>query len=319
MSPSNGESLSMARLLGVALRGGSSSAKVTQRESSKFAILPRQPREELVVSEVHTQLDRAIRWLLVEIGYTLLEDSRPCAGGSVRLPHRPPRPPRRAKSPVPVGNTDVEDVEEEYIREVVSFSTNTAEYAHYPDDLVIVWRFASILGDISPAALEKVKTEQLYKMTLQSIRLMHLCEYDYTDVVLTLAHASIYFRTVFEAVGERMSEQEVAHVCVLLIFLAHCFLLDRACPLRCWQSRIFKNYCTMKVLDAALFRLFDMRKFRLRITETEERKSLSILLRSTNEVDVVLRQREPRLDTGRFRLSRSEQKSSSSPAPRGGS
>lgn len=28
----------------------------------------------------------------------------------------------------------------------------------------------------------------------QGIRLMHLCEYHYADVVLTLAYASVYFR-----------------------------------------------------------------------------------------------------------------------------
>ncbi|CAJ1444537.1 unnamed protein product [Effrenium voratum] len=61
---------------------------------------------------------------------------------------------------------------------------------------------------------------------------MHLCDYHYADVVLTLAYASVYFRSAFTAIGQKMSDYEAAHVCVLLIYLAHSFLLDETCPLR---------------------------------------------------------------------------------------
>ncbi|CAJ1403733.1 unnamed protein product [Effrenium voratum] len=111
---------------------------------------------------------------------------------------------------------------------------------------------------------------------------MHLCDYHYADVVLTLAYASVYFRSAFTAIGQKMSDYEAAHVCVLLIYLAHSFLLDETCPLRVWQQHIFKKYCNLKVLDAALFRIFKMRGFRLRITEAEEKQALSVLLLRTN-------------------------------------
>ncbi|CAE7394456.1 unnamed protein product [Symbiodinium natans] len=92
------------------------------------------------------------------------------------------------------------------------------------------------------------KHDTLYKKVLQArravaivyrrlwhsmgIRLMHLCEYHYADVVLTLAYASVYFRSAFNNIGQKMSDYEAAHVCVLLIYLAHSFLLDETCPLR---------------------------------------------------------------------------------------
>jgi len=171
-------------------------------------------------------------------------------------------------------------------REVIRFRPQTAKYAHYPDDLVLVWRFTNSLQEF--ASQDRVQHELFYKTVLQGVRLMHLCDYNYSDVVVTLAHASIYFRSTFQAIGYKMSDYEAAHVCVLLIYLAHCFVLDETCPLRCWQKHIFRKYCTLKVLDAALFRLFHMRDFRLRITEEEEKHALSVLLFLGNGLDVIL-------------------------------
>ncbi|CAK0847023.1 unnamed protein product [Prorocentrum cordatum] len=62
---------------------------------------------------------------------------------------------------------------------------------------------------------------------------------------------------------------------MLLVFLAHCFVLDENCPLRCWQKYIFRKYCTLKVLDAATFRIFQMRDFRLRVSEQDPRRNLN--------------------------------------------
>jgi hypothetical protein len=166
-----------------------------------------------------------------------------------------------------------------------------AKYAHHNCDLVLVARFAHILSKtvsedlekqegMSPAAAKScieaaVKHDGLYKCVLQGVRLMHLCDYDYADVVLVLAYASVYFRSTFASIGKKMSPNEAAHVVVLLIYLAHAFLLDETCPLRIWQKHIFRKYCTLKVLDAALFRLFQMRPhFKLNIKYEEERDAL---------------------------------------------
>lgn len=178
--------------------------------------------------------------------------------------------------------------------EILDISPEIRKYVHFQCDIILVSRFTHIIykltmqdmvkdveaGLISEAEAEKrcssaVKHEGVYKCVLQGVRLMHLCDYDYADVVLVLAYASVYFRSTFSSIGKKMSPNEAAHVVVLLIYLAHAFLLDETCPLRIWQKHIFRKYCTLKVLDAALFRLFQMRPgFKLRISDEEERLAL---------------------------------------------
>jgi len=180
------------------------------------------------------------------------------------------------------------------IEEVSSLSPEVSRYAHFECDLVLTLRFThilykSILQDVmvdadagltTPAEAKRrcsmaVKNDGVYKCVLQGVRLMHLCDYDYADVVLVLGYATVYFRSTFSSIGKKMSPNEAAHVVVLLIYLAHSFLLDETCPLRIWQKHIFRKYCTLKVLDAALFRLFQMRPgFKLRISDEEERMAL---------------------------------------------
>jgi len=261
-------------------------------DPSRFAVLPQQTEDQLLLSEVHTKLDQCLSFLQREIGYSLLADALPRPGGGVKLVV-PPSVPKSAKLPKEqpgVSRDNTQQSNEVLVdREVIRYSPETAKYAHFPDDLVLVWRFVTMLAEISPDAGRKVRTEQLYKNVLQGVRLMHLCDYNYSDVVVTLAYASVYFHSIYGAIGHKMSEFEAAHVCVLLIYLAHSFLLDETCPLRCWQKYVFRKYCTLKVLDAALFRLFSMRKdYGLRVTPEQEKHALTVLL-STTECDVHIR------------------------------
>lgn len=189
---------------------------------------------------------------------------------------------------------------------ISQLSKDISKYAQYPCDLILIYRFQHMLyktvledavRDVylnnvaASGSSEKnlwdrlqeaerrcstaINHDGLFKTVLQSVRLMHLCDWDYSDVVLVLAYASVYFRGTFSTIGRKMSPNEAAHVTALLIYLAHSFLLDETCPLRAWQKHIFRKYCTLKVLDAALFRLFKMRPgYSLRITEEEERAAL---------------------------------------------
>lgn len=279
-------------------QSGSGGEGSGRSEGSGFAVLRQQSEHELALSEVHSKLDQALNFLQRDVGYCLLSDARPDIGGGVRLRQKPAFPQARdhvakgvqsARVPqgapltgaIPstsVSGSSAQDkaVEEEEQRareaevEPLLLVPETARYAHHKEDLLLVSRFARIISEHSSEAERKVKHEALFKTVLQGVRLMHLCDYPYADVVLVLAYASVYFRSTFEKIGHKMSEHEAAHVCVLLIYLAHSFLLDETCPLRCWQKHIFRKYCTLKVLDAALFRLFQMRKdYGLRITERE--------------------------------------------------
>lgn len=251
-------------------------------DAPKFAVLPQQSENELGWSEWHSQLDRVVRFLQRDVGYTLLSDARAVPGGGVRLQgpsgKKPPWHPDHKSARIPRGEPKVNDEEARAIR----IGPTAAKYAQYPDDLVLVWRFASLLAEATPAAADKVKHDLFYKTVLQGVRLMHLCDFNYSDLVVTLAYASNYFRSTFVAIGDMMSGPEAAHVVTLLIFLAHCFVLDETCPLRCWQRYIFRKYCTLKVLDAALYRLFYLRGFRLQLSEEEERAALAGLLVSSD-------------------------------------
>lgn len=348
-------------------------------ESSRFAVLPQNTNDELALSEVHSHLDRALRFLQQDVGYALLDDARPRAGAGVRLrgsrssgfeppavrrlPHSVLVPQEqaaasssgtRAEPPEDLDSNVMEllhasfmrhggklraselaeqlanvcqrqssfrlngqwdrlfngtidqDMEVEWedfqsfyvqipkapsdVVDILEMSPEVSRHAHYKCDLVLVSRFAQLLykqclqdslpGCKSAAEAEKkcaraTKHDGFYTNILLAVRLLHLCNYDYADVVLVLAYASVYFRNTFSTIGSEMSATESAHVVVLLIFLAHVFLLDETCPLRIWQKHIFRQYCTIKVLNAALFRVFQMRPgLSLRVSDEEESMAL---------------------------------------------
>jgi len=246
-------------------------------------------------AEWHSRLDRVLSFLQRDVGYSLLSDVKPVRGGGVRLQGRSARPPWKAgnkSARIPRGEPKVDEKETRTIRSLdeeearsIRIGPTAVKYAKFPEDLVLVWRFAALIAEASPAAAHKVRHDLFYKTVLQGVRLMHLCDFHYSDVVVTLAYASMYFQSTFVAIGHMMSETEAAHVCTLLIFLAHSFVLDETCPLRCWQRHIFRKYCTLKVLDAALFRLFDLRGFHLQLSKEEERGALSALLYSSKPLD----------------------------------
>ncbi|CAK9020561.1 unnamed protein product [Durusdinium trenchii] len=237
----------------------------------EFALLPQQTEDELAISEVHSKLDRALKFLQHDVGYSLLDDALPQSGGGVRLAHDIDVVVALGAIPAPRGHRSCKVPKERPI-----------ENGDEADDIL------SCKPEIGKcaASFQKEIRQAVVLDCVEGIRLMHLCDYHYADVVLTLAYASVYFRSAFTSIGQKMSDYEAAHVCVLLIYLAHSFLLDETCPLRVWQQHIFKKYCNLKVLDAALYRIFKMRGFRLRVTEAEEKEALSVLLLRTNGLPV---------------------------------
>lgn len=258
-------------------------------QPTEFAILRRQTEQELVISEVHAQLDRVLAFLEQAVGYPLLDDARPIFGGAVAVTTRRLKGGGREDRLARLPSQELEDPDEEEVgRQVLRFSRGTARYARYPDDLVLVWRLAERLVEGNAQAGAVVRTEKFYKTVLKGVRLMHLCEFSYSDIVVTLAYSTVYFIEAFAECGDRMSDDEAAHVCLLLIYLAQVFVLDEICPLKCWQSHVFRNYCSVQILNAALFRLFHLRQYKLRISEYDERQALAALLSTPEQIEVVL-------------------------------
>eukprot|EP00440_Ansanella_granifera_P076932 gb/GFBE01083487.1/.p1 GENE.gb/GFBE01083487.1/~~gb/GFBE01083487.1/.p1 ORF type:complete len:216 (+),score=51.02 gb/GFBE01083487.1/:1-648(+) len=154
--------------------------------------------------------------------------------------------------------------------------------ATHKEDLV--WRFACMInststahsdGEVTTANLEE---DLLARKVLQSVRLMRSCKYEMDEIAAVLAYASVYFTHIFAQLGDKLGSSESVYICILLVYLAHCHLLDETCPLHIWQKYIFKKYSSIKTLNAALFRIFKLRDFRLSISEAEEKAALDALL-----------------------------------------
>eukprot|EP00441_Pelagodinium_beii_P024060 CAMPEP_0197676708 /NCGR_PEP_ID=MMETSP1338-20131121/87247_1 /TAXON_ID=43686 ORGANISM="Pelagodinium beii, Strain RCC1491" /NCGR_SAMPLE_ID=MMETSP1338 /ASSEMBLY_ACC=CAM_ASM_000754 /LENGTH=90 /DNA_ID=CAMNT_0043257427 /DNA_START=505 /DNA_END=773 /DNA_ORIENTATION=+ len=74
-----------------------------------------------------------------------------------------------------------------------------------------------------------------------------------------------------------MEAGEVGNVLATLLFIAHCFVQDETCPLNVWHKHLFKKYCSLKVLNAAVMRLLELCRYKLRITDADLAKRLSHL------------------------------------------
>mmetsp|Transcript_67276 Transcript_67276/g.197498 ORF Transcript_67276/g.197498 Transcript_67276/m.197498 type:complete len:338 (-) Transcript_67276:317-1330(-) len=248
--------------------------------AAKCAILPWESRKTLVLSDISCKLNRVRRFLERDIGYVLLDDALP-SSGSVGLRAKPDK--RKTGLVAP----NEEDLQKDQVKTLDTWvGPDMARFAKYPDDLVLVLRFMDTLEGVASRA----KGETTCKTILQGVRLMHSCKYSYADIVLTLTYTSVYFRETVDQINQNMCDYEAAHVCALLMFLAHSFILDETCPLKFWQQNIFKHYCSLKILDMALFRLFRLLNFQLRISNDDEQRGLSILLSneaSAKDLDLI--------------------------------
>lgn len=115
------------------------------------------------------------------------------------------------------------------------------------------------------------------KLVLRAMKLLHLCDYGHEDVCVLLAHTSLYFKKTFSLCGAHMDRHEVANALVLLLFVAHSYLLDETCPLNVWHQHLFAKYCSMRTLNAAVFRLLDIRGFRLKLDRKDVDKRFAFL------------------------------------------
>merc|ERR550514_1462392 len=111
--------------------------------------------------------------------------------------------------------------------------------------------------------------KEVVKLVLRSMRLMRRCDYNCEDICCIMAHAAVYFGQVFNLCGEEMDANERGNVAVTLLFIAHSFTMDEVCPLKEWHKHLFKKYCTVKVLNAAVFRLLRICQFKLRADERQ--------------------------------------------------
>jgi len=69
----------------------------------------------------------------------------------------------------------------------------------------------------------------------------------------------------FGLCGSVMDSSEVGNVLVTLMFVAHCYVQDETCPLHVWHQHLFRKYCPLRTLNAAIVRLLEIRRYVLRL------------------------------------------------------
>jgi len=100
---------------------------------------------------------------------------------------------------------------------------------------------------------------------LRALKFLHLCDYSVDDICSILAHASSYFGDVYVLCGSHMDPVEVGNILVTLMFVAHCYVQDETCPLHVWHKHLFRKYCPLSKLSAAVLRLMEIRGYVLRL------------------------------------------------------
>jgi len=146
-------------------------------------------------------------------------------------------------------------------------------YAHCREDIYLLSAFLE-LSEVRDIDGDSVK------LLLRALKLLHLCDYSSEDLCSFLAHASAYFVDAFTLCGMHMDACEVGNVLVTLLFIAHCYVQDETCPLHVWHQYLFKKYCPVRTLNAAILRLLEIRQYILRLESQDLATRFAYLLKA---------------------------------------
>lgn len=110
---------------------------------------------------------------------------------------------------------------------------------------------------------------QVAKLLLRVMRFLRLCDYHVEDMCVILAHASAYFLDFYCKRGSQLEDDEIGNVLGSLIYIAHCYVQDETCPLSLWHQHLFRRYCDLKTLNAAVIQLMKLRHYQLRLSDED--------------------------------------------------
>mmetsp|Transcript_5011 Transcript_5011/g.12222 ORF Transcript_5011/g.12222 Transcript_5011/m.12222 type:complete len:255 (-) Transcript_5011:72-836(-) len=135
-------------------------------------------------------------------------------------------------------------------------------YAHCVGDVHLLARFLELteLPDIQGDSV---------KLLFRTLKFLRLCDYTVEDICSILAHTSSYFLDAWTLCGNQMDGSEVGNVLATLTYVAHCYVQDETCPLHIWHQHLFRKYCPLKTLNAAVIRLMQIRRYVLRLTSDD--------------------------------------------------
>lgn len=146
-------------------------------------------------------------------------------------------------------------------------------YAHCVDDIYVLSRFLELI------CVPDVEGDTV-KLLLRALKFLRLCDYSAEDICSILAHASSYFHDAYTLCGSHMDTSEVGNILVTLMYIAHCYVQDETCPLHVWHQHLFRKYCPLRTLNAAIIRLLEIRKFVLRLETQDLNNRYTCLLHS---------------------------------------
>lgn len=123
--------------------------------------------------------------------------------------------------------------------------------------------------------------DDVARLLLRTIEMLHRCRYCVEDVCSIVAHAAVYFDDVYGQRGPHMDAAEAGNVLVLAMFVAHTYVQDETCPLSTWHRFLFKDYCTVGELNSAVLRVLQLRGYMLRVEESKLQGHYNLLCKSS--------------------------------------
>lgn len=100
-------------------------------------------------------------------------------------------------------------------------------------------------------------------LLFQTLVFLRQCGYDGEEILIVLAYASAYVQSC----SCKRSAQELGSDIVLLIFLAHSYVLDKTCPLSYWRKHLFRDDSSMQALNGRVLKLSAARGYVLSVEE----------------------------------------------------
>lgn len=134
-------------------------------------------------------------------------------------------------------------------------------HAYEKQDVLLCWKMSEVMD------LDEIATEGLMVTLFRNLRLLHLCKYDISDILLTLAFVAHYVieSMALDGIAD-YKRTEVASLNISMFFyLAASHVIDTCAPLFCWTKHVFLNRVSTSFLAQRAMLLFRLRKFSLQV------------------------------------------------------
>eukprot|EP00927_Polykrikos_kofoidii_P062507 TRINITY_DN57318_c0_g1_i1.p1 TRINITY_DN57318_c0_g1~~TRINITY_DN57318_c0_g1_i1.p1 ORF type:complete len:355 (-),score=51.76 TRINITY_DN57318_c0_g1_i1:42-1106(-) len=118
----------------------------------------------------------------------------------------------------------------------------------------------------SKLVVTDVDDEEIFSAAFRSVSFLRSCGYALEDIASCLAHTSVYLNS-FSYLS--FGSCEIGRIVIVLMFIAHSYVLDDHCPISSWHQHLLSDYCEKSDLDKAVFSLMKLRDYKLGIAEDE--------------------------------------------------